>query len=325
MNRTEAPPLPPSPSPLTLGHVLVPLGALLSVTPWASPGLGLLGGVGVALLGGNPYLRRTRRAVHTLLAVAVTGLGAGMDLREVLWVGAHGALTTVVGIAGCLALGLLLARVLGVKGKTGLLISIGTAICGGSAIAAVVPVLAPEEHEVSAALGTVFLLNALALFVFPAVGHAVGLSPEQFGLWSALAIHDTSSVVGAAVAYGGGAVGVATAVKLARALWIVPLTFGLGLWHRRERSGAARRAPWFLLGFLAAAGLVTWVPALRPWGQGVASAAKHLMTLTLFLVGTGLTGSTVRAVGPRPLLHGSLLWLGVGSVSLGAIVLGLVG
>ncbi len=129
-----------------MGHVLVPLGAVLSLTPWASPGLGLLCGVGVALVGGNPYLTRTRRAVHTLLSVAVAGLGAGMDLGEVLRVGAHGALYTVVGIAGCLGLGHVLGRVLAVKGRTGLLISIGTAICGGSAIAAVVPVLAPEEH-----------------------------------------------------------------------------------------------------------------------------------------------------------------------------------
>jgi uncharacterized membrane protein YadS len=132
-------------------------------------------------------------------------------------------------------------------------------------------------------------------------------------------------VVGAAVAFGGEAVGVATAVKLARALWIVPLTFGLGLWYGRGRGGAARRAPWFLLGFLAAAGLVTWVPALRPLGSEVASAARHLMTLTLFLVGAALTRPAVRAVGVRPLLHGTLLWLGVGSVSLGALLLGLMG
>lgn len=326
MNRTEAPSLPPSPSSLTLGHVLVPLGALLSVTPWASPGLGLLGGVGVALLGGNPYLRRTRRAVHTLLAVAVTGLGAGMDLREVLRVGAHGALATVVGIAGCLGLGLLLARALGVRGKTGLLISIGTAICGGSAIAAVVPVLRPQEHETSVALGTVFLLNAVALFVFPVVGHAVGLTPHQFGLWCAMAIHDTSSVVGAALRYGPEALAVATPVKLARALWILPLTVGLAAWRRREGhavTGKVRR-PWFIAGFLGAAGVVTVFPSLAPVGQGVAAVARQLLVVTLFLLGAGLTRETLRAVGLRPLAQAVVLWLIIAGLCLGALRWGLV-
>lgn len=304
--------------------MLVPLGALLSLTPWVSPGLGLLGGLAVALTCGNPYLACTRRATRTLLSVAVMGLGAGMDLGVILRVGAHGVGYTVAGIAVCLGLGLGLARLLRVPGRTGVLISLGTAICGGSAIAAAVPVLEPEEHEVSAALGTVFLLNALALFVFPAVGHAVGLSGQQFGLWSALAIHDTSSVVGAALAWGGEAPGVATAVKLARALWIVPVTLGLGLCYRRGKARAAGRAPWFILGFLGAAALVTWVPALRPAGHLVEAAAHQLLTLTLFLVGAGLTRAAVRAVGLRPLLHGGLLWVAVAGLSLGALLQGLV-
>ncbi|MFY0574880.1 YeiH family protein [Cystobacter fuscus] len=220
-------------------HVLIPLGAALSVLPFVSAGLALLAGLGVALLLGNPHVDFTRKVTHPLLSLAVVGLGAGMDLREVLAVGARGALSTVVSIGVCLLLGTWLARALGVQRETGLLISIGTAICGGSAIAAVVPVLRPREQEVSVALGTVFLLNAVALFVFPPLGHAVGLDAHQFGLWSALAIHDTSSVVGAALRYAPEALDVAAPVKLARALWIVPLTLALGAWrHRRDGTAS---------------------------------------------------------------------------------------
>ncbi len=255
----------------------------------------------------------------------MVGLGAGMDLRVVAKVGAHGVLYTVAGIAACLAIGKLLAKALKVSADVGTLISVGTAICGGSAIAAMVPVLRPKEHEVSVALATVFLLNAIALFLFPAVGHAVGLSETQFGLWSALAIHDTSSVVGAAVAYGGAAVGVATTVKLARALWIVPLTIGIAQVRRlREPNAVAGKAkrPWFILGFIVAAALVTWVPVLRPAGQVVSGLSKQLLVLTLFLIGANLSRDALRSVGLRPLLQGGLLWGAMGSLSLAAILLG---
>lgn len=321
------PPRAPRERPWRAGHLLVPLGAALSLVPGVSTGVALVAGVLVAVGVGNPYLETTRRATHTLLALAVMGLGAGMDLRGVAAVGAQGIGYTVVGIGLCLGLGTLFARALGVSREAGLLISIGTAICGGSAIAAVVPVLRPKEHEVSVALGVVFLLNAVALFVFPAVGHAVGLNPHQFGLWSALAIHDTSSVVGAALQYGPEALQVATTVKLARALWIVPLTLGLGLWQRRAGGeapqGKARR-PWFILGFLAAAALVTWVPALRPVGHTVAAVSRQVLVLTLFLIGANLTRSSLQAVGVRPLAQGIALWGCMAGLSLGAIVLHLI-
>lgn len=307
------------------GRLLVPLGAALCLLPFVSTSVALVMGVLVALTVGNPHVELTRRATHPLLSLAVVGLGAGMDLREVMSVGAHGVVYTVAGIATCLLLGALLARALGVTHEAGLLISIGTAICGGSAIAAVVPVLRPKEHEVSIALGTVFLLNAVALFVFPAIGHAVGLDAHQFGLWSALAIHDTSSVVGAALQYGPTALAVATSVKLARALWIVPLTLAVGAWQQRRAGAAAprgqARGPWFILGFVAAAALVTWVPALQPAGHRVALGARQLLVLTLFLIGVNLTRSTLRAVGVRPLAQGLVLWLCMASLSLGAIVL----
>ncbi|WNG41162.1 putative sulfate exporter family transporter [Archangium violaceum] len=310
------------------GHVLVPLGAVACLLPVVSTGAALVAGILVALLVGNPYVEWTRRATHTLLSLAVVGLGAGMDLRVVAAVGAHGVLYTVASIAVCLLLGALFSRALGVSREAGLLISVGTAICGGSAIAAMVPVLRPREHEVSVALGTVFLLNAVALFVFPAVGHAVGLDASHFGLWSALAIHDTSSVVGAALQYGPQALEVATTVKLARALWIVPLTLAIGAWRSRqgeatEPRGQARH-PWFILGFIATAALVTWVPAMRPAGHLVASASRQALVLTLFLIGANLTRDAVRSVGIRPLTHGLALWVCMAGLSLGAIGLHLV-
>jgi uncharacterized integral membrane protein (TIGR00698 family) len=305
-----------------LAHWLLPAAAALCLFPFVSTGLGLLLGLALALAFGNPYLDRTRKATKTLLALSVMGLGAGMDLRVVARVGAHGIVYTVLGIATALLLGALLTRLLKVTRDVGTLITVGTAICGGSAIAAIVPVLRPKEHEASVALATVFLLNAVALFLFPAIGHAFGLTDQQFGLWSALAIHDTSSVVGAAVAWGGKAVEIATTVKLARALWIVPLTIAVAQWHSRTHAGAARgkaARPWFIAGFVLAAALVTYVPALQPAGHVVARVAKQALVLTLFFIGASLTRSSLRAVGARPLALGVLLWIAMASLSLAAI------
>jgi uncharacterized integral membrane protein (TIGR00698 family) len=284
-----------------------------------SPGLGLLLGIGIAVALGNPYLAQTRKATHKLLPLAVVGLGAGMDLRLVLRAGAHGAAYTVASIVFALTLGALLSRWFRVGGAVGTLISVGTAICGGSAIAAMVPVLRPDEHEVSVALGTVFLLNAVALFAFPFAGHLLHLTDAQFGLWAALAIHDTSSVVGAAVSWGGKAVEIATTVKLARALWIVPLTMVAGHVWKQEGTRQKARRPWFILGFLAAAAVVTYLPALRAAGHLVSLGARQALVVTLFLIGLGLTRGSLQAVGPRPLFLGVSLWVAVASVSLCAV------
>ncbi|MDC0707882.1 putative sulfate exporter family transporter [Stigmatella sp. ncwal1] len=300
----------------------MPLGAALSLLPFMSTGIALVAGAGVALTVGNPSREHTQRAVPLLLSLAVVGLGAGMDLRGVARVGAQGILITLVSISACLLLGTLFAWALGVPRSVGLLISIGTAICGGSAIAAVVPVLRPKDQEVSVALGTVFLLNAVALFVFPAMGHSLGLNAGQFGRWCALAIHDTSSVVGAALQYGPEAMEVATTVKLARALWIAPLALALEAWQRRTRGaetpGTARK-PWFILGFVLASALVTWVPTLQPAGHTVAAVSKQLLVLTLFLLGANLSRSTLKSVGMRPLAMGVILWGCMAGLSLGAL------
>jgi len=287
---------------------------------------GLLLGVVMALTIGNPHIARTRALTPKLLAGSVVGLGAAMDLRVVAVVGAQGFGYTLVGIAVTLCLGVLLGKWLAVRRKTSLLVSVGTAICGGSAIAAVAPVLRADEEDTSLALATVFMLNAVALLLFPWIGHALHLSERAFGLWAALAIHDTSSVVGASAMYGNEALMVATTTKLARALWIVPLTLGLGFWvARREHvEGAPVKAkrPWFILGFLLAAALVTFLPVLQPMGLGVAALAKRSLVLTLFLLGLGLSRDSLVKMGPRPILQGILLWLIAAGATLGAILAG---
>ncbi len=306
--------------------LVVGLGAA-TLLPWISPAVALLGGVALALTVGNPFPARTRAVAQRLLTGSVVGLGASMDLGVVLEVGLRGIGVTALGIAAALALGTLLGRLLGVSRHASLLVTLGTAICGGSAIAAAAPAIGAADEDVSVALVTVFVLNAVALLVFPAVGQALALDPERFGLWCALAIHDTSSVVGAASQAGERALEVATAAKLARALWIVPVTFGLALHRSRQaaRRGAlgegapiTPRRPWFIAGFLATAAIVTAFPALRPLGDTVAGLAHRGLALTLFAIGLGLTRPALRNVGVRPLAQGILLWA---ALAIGTLVL----
>jgi uncharacterized integral membrane protein (TIGR00698 family) len=248
-----------------------------------------------------------------------------MNLAAVARVGAHGIGYTVVSIAACAALGWALSRALAVERKTGLLVTVGTAICGGSAIAAAAPVLGADDRETSVALATVFLLNAVALLVFPPLGHAAHLSQPAFGLWSALAIHDTSSVVGAGMQYGPVALSIGTTVKLVRALWIVPVTLLFGVLERRRAAAsptARSRPPWFILGFVLAAALATYVPVLAPAGKLLAAGGTRALVLTLFLIGLGVSRASLRAVGARPLLLGVALWLAMGVGTLAAVRLG---
>jgi len=315
-----------SASPSRLAKPLLLLGGALAMAPFTPAAAALLGGALLALTLGNPWQARTRAWTHRLLPLAVVGLGADMNLRAVARAGLQGLGYTAASLVLVLALGLWLARLLKVERDAGLLISVGTAICGGSAIAAVAPVLRAREHEISVALLTVFLLNAAALVIFPPLGHWAGLGQEAFGLWAALAIHDTSSVVGAGLAYGPRALEVATTVKLARALWIVPLTLGIGYVVSRRGEAAPDappvKKPWFMLGFLALAALVTFAPGLRAPGHVLAMAAGRALVLTLFLIGAGLGREALRSVGLRPFLQGLLLWLVVGSLGLWAVKLG---
>lgn len=311
----------------TAAKVLLPMGALLCLMPFMSSGLGLGLGLLLALAVGNPYADVTKVLTKRLLTTCVIALGAGMNLVAVLQAGASGLIYTVVGIAVCLGLGLLLTKLLKVPHDSGVLISVGTAICGGSAIAAVAPAIRAKPQDISMAMATVFVLNSLALFIFPPVGHWVGLSPHSFGLWAALAIHDTSSVVGAALQFDPASVETATTIKLARALWIVPVALGFGLMASKTTADGQKTrptVPWFIFGFVAAAALVSWVPALAPYGHWVAKAGKQGLVLTLFLIGAGLSRQTLKTVGPAPAILGVVLWLSVGSASLGAIWLGWV-
>jgi uncharacterized integral membrane protein (TIGR00698 family) len=305
----------------------IPLAALLALHPAVSSSMALFAGAALSLTLGNTYVDRTKPLASRLLGWCVMGLGAGMDLGVIGHVGFQGVGYTVVSIGLTMMLGWALGRTLRAERDVTLLVTVGTAICGGSAIAAVAPTIRARAEDTSVALATVFLLNALALMIFPLAGHALGLTQSQFGLWSALAIHDTSSVVGAALQYGEEALRIATTVKLARALWIVPLTVAIAFARGTEtRAGAEPtskpKRPWFILGFLLAAAVVTWIPSLRPAGQIVGWIARRVLVLTLFLIGANLTRATLRAVGLKPLALGVLLWVVVATATLGGILAG---
>jgi uncharacterized integral membrane protein (TIGR00698 family) len=238
-----------------------------------------------------------------------------MNLQKVVEAGKTGILFTIATITGTLFLGWLAGRAMHIEPRTTHLISSGTAICGGSAIAAVGPVIHATDEEMSVSLGTVFILNSIALFVFPMIGHALQLSQTQFGVWAAIAIHDTSSVVGAAAKFGNEALQIATTVKLTRALWIVPLTIGTALAFRSKSTRIT--IPWFILWFLVASVIRTYVNG--PWDP-IVTAAKIGLTVTLFLIGAGLSRKAIAAVGARPLILGVLLWIVISCVSLFAVL-----
>lgn len=285
-------------------------------------GLALILGILVALTVGNPWMALTRRWTPRLLQGAIMGLGAGVNLSVVAEAGARGAIYTAAGIVFALLLTWGLNRWVRAERATAALIGVGTAICGGSAIAAVAPVIRAKDHEVSASLATVFCLNAVGLLVFPALGRAIGLSEDQFGMWSALAIHDTSSVVGASMQYGERALEVGTTVKLARALWIVPVVFAMGwAWRRAGGEGAERGAvrwPWFILGFALVSAVFTYFRGFSGVGAGVASVARWVLVVTLFLIGTGLNRVALEKTGVRPLALGVALWF---CVALGSLAI----
>ena len=305
----------------TLPKILFIAGLLLSFTGLVSPPLALALGILFGLSFPHPYINESRGIARTLLQASVVALGFGMNLHEVLKAGRSGFLYTALGITFALLLGLALGKLLRVRGNSSFLITAGTAICGGSAIAAVGPILQADEEEMAVSLGTVFILNSVALLIFPAIGGALHLSQTQFGLWAALAIHDTSSVVGATAKYGAQALVIGTTVKLARALWIVPLALvTAAIKHNRSRI----QFPWFILFFLLAAVINTYVSAFSRVTPSLFMLGRLGLTATLFLIGSGISRSTLKEVGWRPLLQGVLLWLAVGLTSLYFIRTGLI-
>lgn len=298
----------------TMTYWLCAIGSL-----WVSPAVALFMGIVLALTIGAPYGTYNKKVSKVLLQASVVGLGFGMNLHASLAAGREGMLFTIVSVVGVMLLGVLLGRMLKVNPKNAYLISSGTAICGGSAIAAVAPIIDADDNDTSLALATIFILNAVALFVFPPIGHALGLSEQQFGTWAAIAIHDTSSVVGAGAAYGEEALAVATTIKLTRALWIFPLALVSVLVFRSKGKRVA--IPWFILMFIVAMVCNTYLPLPEWLTGGVVKVARKALCLTLFLIGCGLSVGAIRKVGAKPLVLGVVLWTIISLTTLAVVMI----
>jgi uncharacterized integral membrane protein (TIGR00698 family) len=296
-----------------MSKIIYLLALLIAASGLVSPPVALLGGLIFGFAVTHPYPEGSKRAAKWLLQGSVVALGFGMNLHEILQAGKSGFLYTAASISVAMAMGLGLGALLRVEKKPSFLISAGTAICGGSAIAAVAPIVGASEDETGVSLGVVFILNSIALFLFPFLGHVLHLTQAQFGLWAALAIHDTSSVVGATAKYGAMALAVGTTIKLTRALWIIPLALATAI---AEKSKARVQWPWFILLFCLAATLNTWLPRFGEAFGTLNYLGRLGLTVTLFLIGTGLNRETVKTVGHRPFLQGLALWLVVGAGTL---------
>jgi uncharacterized integral membrane protein (TIGR00698 family) len=289
------------------------LGLVVAASGFASPPVALALGLLFGLIFAHPFDKASKKLSRYLLQASVVGLGFGMDLHQVIRAGRSGFLYTLLSISFALIVGMALGSLFKVEHTSAFLISTGTAICGGSAIAAVGPITHANDEEMAVSLGTIFVLNSVALLIFPAIGTALKLTQTQFGLWAALAIHDTSSVVGAAAKYGPVALAVGTTVKLARALWIVPVSVGAAIFNK---SKARIQWPWFILFFCLAAVCNTYLPAGMPAYTVLSKIARIGLTATLYLIGSGISIATLKQVGHRPLLQGVVLWL---LVSLGSL------
>ena len=303
---------------ITTRQLIFIIAVVACLTPFISPPVALFMGLVIAQCIGHPFLHINSKATHILLQLSVIGLGFGMNVQSAMQAGRQGILFTVVSITGTLLVGYLMGRWFNIDKKTSYLISAGTAICGGSAIAAVAPVVKAEEKQMSVALGTVFILNSAALFIFPMVGHYLNLTQTQFGLWCALAIHDTSSVVGAATKYGPHALEVATTVKLARALWIIPVALISAFVFKNPSKKIS--VPYFIVLFILAMVANTYLPIARSISPYIVGAAKAGLTLTLFLIGAGLSRKVLAVVGFKPLIQGVVLWAGISITALWAII-----
>lgn len=302
-----------------LPKIIFIAGLVLACSGFVSPPLALVMGLVFGLTLPHPYQGLSRKWSKYLLQASVVGLGFGMNLQQVIHAGRSGFLYTMLGISFAMLVGTALGMLLRVERVSAFLISVGTAICGGSAIAAVGPITNASDEQMAVSLGTVFMLNSVALLTFPQIGSALKLTQNQFGLWAALAIHDTSSVVGAAAKYGAIALAVGTTVKLARALWIVPMALGTAV----VRGAKAKiQWPWFIAFFVLAAVCNTYLPAGARAYHLLSTIAKIGLTATLYLIGSGISVATLKKVGPRPLLQGILLWFLVAVGSLWLIRIG---
>ncbi len=299
---------------ISIRDIIFLLATIFCLTPWASPPLALLFGLITAQLIGHPLLHLNHKITSMLLQVAVVGLGFGINFESALKAGTDGVLFTVISIISTLLFGGVVGTLLKVEKNTAWLISSGTAICGGSAIAAISPVIGAKENQVSVALGTVFILNAVALFLFPEIGELLHLTQHQFGVWAAIAIHDTSSVVGAAGKYGPEALQIATTLKLARSLWIIPVALITSMLFKQKIHQV--KVPWFIGLFIVAMLVHTYLPQLQPFTTNIAPAAKATLTAALFLIGSGLSRDILKNVGWKPLLQGIVTWMFIATATL---------
>lgn len=295
--------------------------ALRFLSTWVTPPVVLFIGLVFALLCGQAYPTFNKNISKKLLQYSVIGLGFGMNLQASLASGKEGMLFTIISVIGTLLIGMFIGcKVLKLNRNTSYLISSGTAICGGSAIAAVGPIIKAKDTDMSMALATVFILNAIGLFLFPIMGHWLGLSQQEFGTWAAIAIHDTSSVLGAGAAYGEEALQVATTIKLTRALWIIPLALVTSIIFRSD--GKKISIPWFILFFIVAMLINTYLLADYPEiGKFIAGIARKGLIITMFFIGASLSVDVIKSVGIRPLLQGILLWIIISAASLAYILL----
>jgi len=302
----------------TVQQVIFVVFLILCLFPIISPPIALFLGLVVANLSGHPFLHLNHKATTILLQISVVGLGFGMNVNSAVSAGKEGVIFTVGSIIATITLGTLLGKWFKIQKKTSHLISCGTAICGGSAIAAIAPVIKSDEKQTSVALGVIFILNSIALFVFPVVGHWLQMSQADFGMWCAIAIHDTSSVVGAANKYGTEALQVATTVKLARALWIIPVALITSFVFKNKSSNI--KIPYFIGLFILAMICNTYFSPVATVAPYFVSIAKVGLTITLFLIGAGLSRTVLKSVGMMPLLQGVLLWVSIAVGTLLAIL-----
>ena len=300
---------------------------LITLLPQVTPAIALFMGLALALIAGQAYPKFAKKTSKYLLQASVVGLGFGMNLHESLASGKDGMLFTIVSVIAVMVIGFFVGKWLRVDRKTAYLISSGTAICGGSAIAAVAPVVKADDNQMSVSLGTIFVLNAIALFIFPPIGHWLGMTQEQFGEWAAIAIHDTSSVVGAGEAFDrsyfpgaeGKALQTATLIKCTRALWIIPLALVTTLIFKEKNSKIY--IPWFIFLFVLAMVINTYIALPTQITGSLVWLAKKGLTVTLFLIGSGLSVDVLRSVGIKPMIQGILLWIVIALLSLAVILL----
>lgn len=303
---------------ITTRELIFLLALVFCISPGINPPLALLLGLIIAQFVGHPYLHLNHKVSHILLQTSVVLLGFRVNIHTALKTGRESILITIITILGTLLIGYLAGRLFKTNNKTSFLIAAGTAICGGSAIAAISPVIKAKEKQISIALATTFILNAIALVLFPLVGSYLHLTQTQFGLWCAIAIHDTSSVIGAASKYGAQALDIAATVKLTRALWIVPLAFISTFIFKNK--GTSIKIPWFIGLFIVAMCLNSFFPAIQYYSNYIFNISRSVLTVTLFLIGCGLSGKSVRSVGIKPVLQGLILWVVVALGTLLAIL-----